>query len=322
VPGSRCDDVLIVTSACLASSREERWDTVVVEVGDTSPEACGPHSCQNRDVTTEDDVLCLFQTAANDREHGASEIEKRLVRGLLALGRLERPGSLRAGADALVAGQPAMANLRSLAEAAAESDAQVFAKWLEDRSRAMDRLPERLAAATWPLLEGKRKIVTISRSTAVAAVVEAAWGGGWRGSVVVLDGTSTGRGPEQARRLSVSGEARSAPDATAPEVLGGPGTVVLVGADAVAREHFVNAMGTTMLLELAGARDVDRVLVADSGKNVSQGVLDEIVAALPHHREEPDREWAVFEAVPLELISTRITESGILDEEFGILTPP
>ena len=255
-----------------------------------------------------DDTLALFQNAATDRDHGASEIETRLVRGLLALSAPMRPGSLRAGAASLVAGQPAMANLRSLAEAAAEGHAEAFAEWLEHRSRVLDVLPERLAAAAWPLVEGRRIIVTISRSTAVAAVVEAAWARGWRGSVAVLDGTTTGRGPEQARQLSLSGEARSIPDAAAPDVLGGSGTVVLVGADAVAREHFVNSIGTTMLLELARVRDVDRVLVADSGKDVSERVLDEIVAALPHHREEPDREWAIFEVVPVELVTTRIRE--------------
>jgi translation initiation factor 2B subunit (eIF-2B alpha/beta/delta family) len=255
-----------------------------------------------------DEILTLFQAAATDREHGASEIENRLVRGLLALEVLTRPGSLRAGADSLVVGQPAMANLRSLAAAAAEGDAEAFAEWLENRSQVLGALPERLAAAAWPLIEGRREIVTISRSTAVAAVVEGAWGSGWRGSVVVLDGTSTGRGPQQAMRLSISGEARSLPDAAAADVLGGSGKLVVVGADAVAPEHFVNSAGTTTLLELAKVRGVERVLVADSGKDVSESVLDQIVAALPHHREEPGREWAGFEAVPLGLISTRITE--------------
>jgi hypothetical protein len=61
-----------------------------------------------------------------------------------------------------------------------------------------------------------------------------------------------------------------------------------------------------MLLELARARMVERVLVADSGKDVSERVLDEIVAALPRRREGPDREWAVFEVVRLELVTTRI----------------
>jgi len=257
---------------------------------------------------SDDEVLALFRTAATDRHHGASEIERRLVLGLLAAGARLEAGSLRAGADVLVAGQPAMANLRCLAAVAAKNDPEAFAEWLGQRWRVLDELPTRLAASAWPLIEDRRKIVTISRSTAVAAVVEGAWRRGWKGSVVVLDGTATGRGPEQARRLEISGSARSLPDALAREALGGSGNVVLVGADAVASERFVNSAGTTVLLELAGARDVDRVLVADTGKDVSETVLDEIVAVLPYHNEGPDRGWAIFEPIPLELISTRITE--------------
>ena len=268
----------------------------------------GTVTCHNRAVKTGDEVLVLFEAAATDRDRGASEIEERLVRDLLALGARPRPETLRSAAESLVAGQPAMANLRSLAEVAAEGNAEAFAQWLGQRSRVVDVLPELFAAAAWPLIEKRREIVTISRSTAVAAVIEGAWRHGWQGSVTVLDGTTTGRGPEQARRLSLSGEARSVPDAAAPDVLGGPGKVVLVGADAVATERFVNSAGTTMLLELARARGVERVLVADSGKDVSERVLDEIVAALPHHRESPEREWTVFEAVPRNLVSARVKE--------------
>jgi translation initiation factor 2B subunit (eIF-2B alpha/beta/delta family) len=126
----------------------------------------------------------------------------------------------------------------------------------------------------------------------------------------VLDGTPTGRGPEQARRLSITGVARSLPDAAALDVLGGSGKMVLVGADAVSPTRFVNSAGTTLLLELARARKMQRVLVADSGKEVNEDVLDEIVAALPRHRESPDREWAVFEVIPLELVSARVTEKS------------
>ncbi len=261
-------------------------------------------------MTVDDNILTLFEIAANDREHGASTIERRLVRGLLDLGSFLRPEVLRAGAESLVAGQPAMANLRSLAEAAAEGQAEYFEKWLEQRCRVLDELPERLAAAAWPLIEGQGEIVTISRSTAVAAVVEGAWRQGWHGSVAVLDGAATGRGAEQARRLSKSGEARSLPDAAAPHALDGSGKLVMVGADAVAPSRFVNATGTTMLLELAAARKVDRVLVADSGKDVSEQALDEIVAVLPHHREGPDRSWPVFEVVPRELLSARVNEGA------------
>jgi len=253
----------------------------------------------------DDNVLELFRLAATDRRHGASEIEEALVRELLALGSKLEPGALVVGARLLAGGQPAMANLRSLAARAA---APGFRRFLERRAEMLDSLSHRLAANGWPYIEGSNTVVTISRSTAVAAVVEGAWDRGWQGSAVVLDGTVTGCGQDQARRLSASGKAVSRPDATAPSCLDSPGVVVLVGADAVGPRRFINTAGTTMLMELAAARGLQRVLAADSGKDVSNRVLDEIVDVLPRHSDSPGREWPVFEAIPMNLVSTRITE--------------
>jgi len=83
---------------------------------------------------------------------------------------------------------------------------------------------------------------------------------------------------------------------------------VLVGADAVGTRRFLNAAGTGMLLELARARGLTRVLVADSGKDVEEEVLDEIGALCPRHREPSGREWDLFELVPFELVSGRVKE--------------
>jgi translation initiation factor 2B subunit (eIF-2B alpha/beta/delta family) len=126
--------------------------------------------------------------------------------------------------------------------------------------------------------------------------------------VVVLDGTVTGCGQDQARRLSVSGEAVSRPDATAPWCLDASGVVVLVGADAVGPQRFINSVGTTMLMELAAARGLQRVLTADSGKDVSEQVLDEIADVLPRQSDSPVREWPIFEVIPMNLVSERVTE--------------
>ena len=212
-------------------------------------------------VDRDDIVLELFRRAATDRRHGASEIEEALLRGLLASGGDWPRESLLSGARLLAGGQPAMANLRSLAARVA---APGFRRFLERRAGVLDTLPHRLAANGWPYLEGLNTVVTISRSTAVAAVVEGAWERGWRGSVVVLDGTVTGCGQDQARRLSASGEAVSRPDATAPSCLDTSGVVVLVGADALGPERFITSAGTTMLRELAAARGLQRVLAAIS----------------------------------------------------------
>lgn len=256
-----------------------------------------------------DEIINLFRAAAEDREHGASEIERSLIRGLLGVeGRL-RLDSLHRGLKVLADGQPAMANLRAMAAwmAAVESPASCRSR-LERRAAVLDELPERLAANAWPHVSRVARVVTISRSSAVAAVVEGAWDRGWQGSVVVFDGTASGRGPDQVQRLSKRGDARSERNGTASQLLRDASVLVLVGADAVGPRRFVNSAGTARLLEQARSRRVQRVVVADTGKNVEEGVVDEIVALSPRHREPSGEEWSIFEAVSLELVTARVAE--------------
>jgi translation initiation factor 2B subunit (eIF-2B alpha/beta/delta family) len=260
-------------------------------------------------VSDRDEIIELFRIAASDREHGAAEIEATLIRGLLANKTGLRLKSLHQGLRMLAEGQPAMANLRAMAGwmAAVESPASCVSR-LARRAAVLEELPDRFAANAWPFMEHSKAAVTISRSSAVAAVLEGAWGRGWVGSVVVLDGTASGRGADQARRLEASGRAMSRPDADAPTWLDMAEVVVLVGADAVGSRRFVNSAGTNDFLELARQRAVRAVLVADSGKDVGEETVDEILGLSPLHREGPDCEWPIFEAVPLDLVTARVTE--------------
>ncbi|MCW8985488.1 MAG: hypothetical protein OQK55_09105 [Thermoanaerobaculales bacterium] len=260
-------------------------------------------------MSPRDEIIELFRRAATDREHGAAEIELTLVRGLLAIETRLRLDSLHKGLKLLADGQPAMANLQAMAEwmAAVESPASCVSR-LARRAAVLEELPDRLAANAWFFIKNAQTAVTISRSSAVAAVVEGAWERGWTGSVVVLDGTASGRGADQARRLGAAGRAISRPDADAPACLDETAVVVLVGADAVGGRRFVNSAGTRALLETARVRLVETVLVADTGKNVSEDRVDEIVRRSPLHRESRDREWPIFEAVPLDLVTVRVTE--------------
>jgi translation initiation factor 2B subunit (eIF-2B alpha/beta/delta family) len=259
-------------------------------------------------MSSRDDIVELFRWAATDRECGAGEIEQALVGGLLEHGAALEPESLYRGARLLAAGQPAMANLQSLAFAAESADPVVFVEWLQRRIEILSELPQRLAANGWPHLENVRMVATISRSTAVAAVVEGAWSRGWTGSVVVFDGSQSGRGPDQTSRLSRHGTAHSQPDATMPQWLDGEGTIVVVGADGVGPDAFVNAVGTRLLLELARNRGVERILAADSGKNVTRQTFDEMVEVMPAFRDPTGRSWPVFEVIPLDLVTARISE--------------
>ncbi len=257
---------------------------------------------------TDDPIVEVFRRGANDRDRGAGEIEIRLVADLL-----ERRGrwtseALAEGAALLAEGQPAMAPLISLARRIAENGPGDLESFFEQRLVVLRAAPEALAANALPWIEPAARVVTISRSSAVAAAVAGAWRHGWAGEVVVLDGTSAGRGADQAERLGRHGPALSQPDAAAPRWLDLPGTLVAVGADAVGRDCFVNCLGTRVLLELANARHVPAILVADRGKDVSEEKLESIAEALPMHRGGPGREWALFEVVPMHLVTARILD--------------
>ena len=72
-------------------------------------------------MSSGDEIVELFRWAATDRKCGAGEIERALIGGLLELGDEMEPESLHRGARLLAAGQPTMANLRSLAVAAVDA---------------------------------------------------------------------------------------------------------------------------------------------------------------------------------------------------------
>ena len=62
-----------------------------------------------------------------------------------------------------------------------------------------------------------------------------------------------------------------------------------------------------MLLELASVRSVPVVAVADSGKDLSDGELDELILAVPEVVEPgAGRCWPLFEAVSAGLVSARV----------------
>jgi translation initiation factor 2B subunit (eIF-2B alpha/beta/delta family) len=261
-------------------------------------------------MPSEDAVLKACRSAADDREHGAGEIEERLIRDLLTARSSWTRESLAAGARLLVSGQPMMANLRSLAKRVGTAGGTELAAALERRRAVLETLPQRLADGAWPRVADSATVVTLSRSSAVAAVIEGARARGWHGTVVVLDGSDGGGGPAQAERLAAGGVALSQPDATAHRWLTEASVTVVVGADAVGGDRFVNCVGTAGLLTVAAALGVPRVLVADTGKDLPAADLDDLLRHLPLHRDNRGREWPLFEAVPMALVTARISESS------------
>jgi len=252
----------------------------------------------------------VFRRAAEDRAHGASEIERTLVDALLLERTAWTVAALAAGAERLRDGQPAMANLRRLARELGRGDLESIETALRRRRSSLDNLDESLAVAAWPFVEKARRVLTLSRSSAVAASLEGAWRRGWRGETVVFDGSPAGGGADQASRLAAGlDRVRSQPDAAMPHWFGGGDVIVLIGADAVSPERIVNVTGTAALLELAAARSIPVVVVADSGKDLPDDDIDELLRAVPEAGDEgPGRRWPLFEAVSAGLVSRRIRE--------------
>jgi translation initiation factor 2B subunit (eIF-2B alpha/beta/delta family) len=252
----------------------------------------------------------LFDRAANDRLHGAGEIEIRLIADLLDSSCGFTALDLVSGAQRLLMGQPAMANLRNLAHELSRGDVDSAQEWLRRRSFLLSQLDERFAAAAWPLVEGAERVLTISRSSAVASVLEGVWRRGWRGETVVFDGSAAGGGASQAAALAETMDCVfSQPDSTMVGWFAGASSRVLVGADAVSPERLVNISGTRILLELATARAVPVIVLADSGKDLPDDEIDELLAESPEMIEEgARRRWPIFEAAPLEFVTNRIRE--------------
>ena len=252
----------------------------------------------------------LFDHASADRRHGASEIERSLVTALLDERRSWTAAGLASGARRLLSGQPAMANLRNLARELEGGDLENLDRWMRRRSVLLAELDGRLANSAWPLIATSRRVLTISRSSAVAAVLVGGWRRGWRGETVVFDPSPAGGGVDQAGRLSEEMDhVRSQPDSATPRWLAGGGVLVLVGADAVSPERLVNVGGTTALLELAAVRSVPVVVVADSGKDLPDAEIDEVLCSGPEVVEEgTGRRRPLFEAAAMDLVTERIRE--------------
>jgi hypothetical protein len=260
------------------------------------------------------DILEVFRAAVADESHGATDVERRLIEGLLELRIHWDRGVLLRGA-ALIFRMSSMANLWRLARELNEIlDLDEVEHILDTRREVLEHLNQRLSDAGFELVMPRSVVLTISRSSAVEAVLVGAHNRGWKGRVVVFDGTPSGCGPAQADRYREAGlEVRSLPDGAMNEVVSEDHgrSVVLVGADTVGPRRIVNAQGTGLLLETASRRGIVTVVVADTGKDVGELEIDRCIAKSRMHSElGPGRTWPVFEAFSKDLVRERLAEEG------------
>jgi ribose 1,5-bisphosphate isomerase len=256
---------------------------------------------------------------AADRESGASEIVDDVIRILhdaLATGAPMTPV-----ARALCQAQPSMAPVWNAAlEALVSVHApQRFERFVQRLARA----PEALTRFAVDYLSNDAgpaplHVVTVSFSRSAVTVLEAL-----AHSHAVHVACSEGRPALEGRRLASRLAASGIPvtcfsDAAIGHALASADAVI-VGADAVAPEWFLNKVGTRMLAAAATQQGVPVYVVATRDKFVSHAVAARIVV----RDGPPDELWEAppagvtvrnpyFEPTPLDLVASVITDLGVL----------
>jgi translation initiation factor 2B subunit (eIF-2B alpha/beta/delta family) len=252
---------------------------------------------------------------AADRESGASEILGAAIAILRDASTI--PADLRDVAGALQRAQPSMAPIWNATAAALNGDLERFAQRVGRASDAIARFAleilETGASPGVPL-----QIVTVSYSGTVAHVLEKL---ARRRSVHVAcsEGRPALEGRRLASRLAAAGIAVTYySDAAIGHALDSA-DAVLVGADAVAAEWFLNKSGTRMLAASAAERGVPTYVAAGREKFAGAAVAAQLDLRDAFAAEIwPDSPPGVairnpyFERIPLELVSALIADVGPL----------
>lgn len=265
-----------------------------------------------------DDLKGRVARLAADRTSGASELLVE-VGSVLTEGLLEGL-DLRPIARDLVRGQPSIAPVWNLVGQALASvdDPSAFAHYLAQ----LDRAPQILArhAAGMLLLDAgvnALQIVTISFSGTVLLTLRGL--GADRLRVSCAEGQPALEGRRMAQRLAAEGIAVTHyADAALAQALDGADAVV-VGADAVSPDWFLNKSGTRMLAAAAAQQGVPCYVCATRDKFVSRAIANR----LRIRDESPAEIWPApppgitvqnryFEATPLDLVSAVISDIGVL----------
>lgn len=259
-----------------------------------------------------------------DRESGASEVERRLCAAWLAAEPADPEAALGRVTDVILGRYPAMANLMGwadhmwrLVEAGEVGRGDRVRAWLRDRLDEAETAPVGIGRRLVALLAERPVVFTLSRSGTVLGALAAARLAGARPRVLVAESRPEGEGLLLAADLVAQGiETAALPDFSLASLLGGfrprgldlaadPGeSVLLVGADGVTIDCFINKAGTATLARTARAAGVPVVVVAGADKLLLPRLAPALrIAAEPWdtgRRGVPGRRFD-FERVPIGL---------------------
>jgi ribose 1,5-bisphosphate isomerase len=256
---------------------------------------------------------------AADRTSGASELLLE-VGGMLGEA-ISQGVDLSPIARSLIRGQPSMAPIWNLVGQALASanHPSTFAHYVAQLARAPQTLTRH--AASLLLLDAGAdplRIVTISYSGTVLLTLRSLAANRLL-TVSCAEGHPALEGRRLARGLAAVGVAVTHyADAALAQALDGA-AAVLVGADAVAPDWFLNKSGTRMLAAAAAQQGVPLYVCATRDKFVSRA----IAKRLSVRDESPSEIWPApppgvtvrnryFETTPLDLVGAVISDVGVL----------
>ena len=260
----------------------------------------------------------LIRSIQTDQTSGASEL---LPQVLTALALAAETGQTVGTAAAVCRAQPSMAPIWNAAIAAINAtngEPSLLERLHHRRHRALPAIT-RFAALLHEGVPHPLRVMTYSRSGTVEGVIRARHAEG-RISVVMC---SESRPALEGRRLATSLAGAGIPvelfsDGALSSALEQT-DVVLVGADAVAADGFINKAGTRALAAAALHGGVPVYVLASTDKLV----MPALAPYLTLREGPPEPLWAqppagvrvrnrAFERVPLDLMAAAITDIGVL----------
>ena len=270
------------------------------------------------DVTVPEHIAARIEAIAANRTAGATAILAEAVAVLRAA--IPDASSLPVVARALCEAQPSMApvwnaSLEALAGAGLPDRLDRFAARAAQGPAALARFAREhfLDEGDAPL-----RAVTLSASASVRTVLEAV-----SADRAVRAACAEGRPALEGRALAAALGAAGVPvtlfsDAGLGHALAGADAVVL-GADAVAPEWFINKSGTYMLVAMAARQSVPVYVAATRDRFVGHT----LGALLPLREGPPEEVWdhpatgvtvrnPYFERTPLDSVTAVISDLGIL----------
>jgi translation initiation factor 2B subunit (eIF-2B alpha/beta/delta family) len=266
-----------------------------------------------RDISRMDEI-------ARDRDAGASELLARLL-PLLAEAVNHGEAETLAVARVICHGQPAMASLWNACAAAVMEHAIPgrFARVRAEMERAPTALTRAATVAMLDALQGTEspRLLTLSYSGSVVRVL-AAVAAQKPIEVICGEGRPRFEGRRMAEALAASASTTLTTDAALTASLD-TATAVIVGADAVAAQHWINKVGTRGLAAAAAQRGIPTYVVCTRDKLQSRQLADRWSPSFGPGDEVWDGgptqiriDNPYFERIPAELATVFLTDAGTL----------